>query len=177
MLLAILLFLNMKTMHSVSNAFVDELFSLLWKKLLPKENKMLATSYEAFKLIKSLGLSYDSIHACANGCVFFRGTLRCLQVCPKCGIDGFVDGSKSIPWRVLQHFPLIPRLLRMYRCKSLENLLTWHKDGTSIDGLVRSVVDTLAWKYINDKWLAFATNAHSIRVELAFDGVNPCFVT
>jgi hypothetical protein len=57
---------------------MDELFSLLQKKLLPKENKMLTTSYEAFKFIRSLGLSYDSIHACVNGCVLFRGTLRCL---------------------------------------------------------------------------------------------------
>jgi len=78
MLLAILLCLNMKTMYLVSNAFMDELFSLLRKKLLPKENKLIATSYEAFKLIKSLGLSYDSIHVCAKGCVLFRGTLRCL---------------------------------------------------------------------------------------------------
>jgi hypothetical protein len=85
---------------------------------------MLTTSYEAFKLIKSLGLSYESIHACANGCVFFHGTLRCLKVCPKCGTNRFMDGSKSIPWKVLRHFPLIPSLLRMYRCKSLAKLLT-----------------------------------------------------
>ncbi len=78
MLSSILVFLNMKILHSISIAFIDEFFSLLRKTLLPKENKMLATSYEAFKLIKSLGLSYDSTHACANGCVFFRGTLRCL---------------------------------------------------------------------------------------------------
>jgi hypothetical protein len=29
---------------------------------------MLARYYEAIKLIKSLGLNYDSIHAYANGC-------------------------------------------------------------------------------------------------------------
>jgi hypothetical protein len=37
---------------------------------------MPATSYEAFKLIKILGLGYDSIHVCVNGCVLFHGTLR-----------------------------------------------------------------------------------------------------
>jgi len=58
---------------------------------------MPATSYEVLKLIKNFDLSYDSIHACANGCVFFWDTLSHLQVCPKCGIDKFVDGSKSIP--------------------------------------------------------------------------------
>jgi hypothetical protein len=114
-LLTILLLLNLKIMHSMSNAFMDKLFSLLWKELLPEENKMLATSYEAFKSIKTFGLSYDSIHACANGCVFFWDTLSHLQVCPKCGTHRFVDGSKSIPRKVFWKFTLIPRLLHMYR--------------------------------------------------------------
>jgi hypothetical protein len=42
MLLAMLLLLNLRTMHVVNNAFMDELFFLLWKELLPKYNKMLA---------------------------------------------------------------------------------------------------------------------------------------
>ncbi len=94
-------------------------------------------------------------------------------MCPKRGIDRFVDGSKSIPWKVLQRFPLIPRLLRMYRCKSLAELLTWHKDGISTNGLVCSVVNSLAWKHVNDKWPTFATDGCSIRLGLALDGVNP----
>jgi len=49
---------------------MDELFSLLWKKLLPKGNTMLVTTYEDLKLIKKLGLSYDSIHSYTNGCPF-----------------------------------------------------------------------------------------------------------
>jgi hypothetical protein len=73
MLSTTLLLLNLTIVHGVSNNFMDELFSLLWKELLPKGNKMPATTYEfeAFKVIKVLGLSYDSIHACTNGCVFF----------------------------------------------------------------------------------------------------------
>jgi hypothetical protein len=161
-------------MHSVNNVFMDEILSLLGKTLLPKENKMLATSYEAFELIKILGSSYDSIHVCANGCVLFHGTLRCLHVCPKCGTNRFVDGSKFITLKVFRHFPLIPRLLKMYRCKSLAKLLTWHKDGTN--ALVWSLVDTFAWKHNNDKWPTFATDVHSIRIGLALDGVSPCFV-
>jgi hypothetical protein len=54
MLLAMLLLLNLRIMHAISNAFMDELFSLLWKELLPKDNKMLTSTYEAFKLIRQL---------------------------------------------------------------------------------------------------------------------------
>jgi hypothetical protein len=71
MLFDILLLLNLRIVHFVSNAFMDELFSLLCKELLPKGNKMPKSSYEANKLIKSLGLNNDSFHACAKGCVFF----------------------------------------------------------------------------------------------------------
>jgi len=61
----------------------------------------------------------------------------------------------------------------MYRCKSLAELLTWHKDGISIDGLICNVVDSFTWKHVNDKWPTFATDACSIRLGLALDGVNP----
>ncbi len=50
---------------------MDEVFYLLRKELLPKRYKMPITMHEALKLIKALGLSYDSIHACPNGCVLF----------------------------------------------------------------------------------------------------------
>ncbi len=53
---------------------MDELLSLLCLEL-QKWNKMLATTYEALILMKTCGLSYDSIHACTNGCVFFWSTL------------------------------------------------------------------------------------------------------
>lgn len=70
-----LLLLNLRTIHLVDNVLMDELLSLLCLELLQKGNKMLATAYEAFILVKMCGLNYDSIHACTNGCVFFWGTL------------------------------------------------------------------------------------------------------
>jgi len=66
-----LLLLNLNIVHGVAHTFMDELFSLLKNELLPKRNKMLTTIYEARKLIKFLGLTYESIHAYTNGCVLF----------------------------------------------------------------------------------------------------------
>lgn len=66
-----LLLLNLRIIHLVGNVLMDELLSLLCLELLQKGNKMLATTYEAFILVKTCGLSSDSIHACTNGCVFF----------------------------------------------------------------------------------------------------------
>ncbi len=47
---------------------------------------------------------------------------------------------------MVHNFPLIPWLIRMYRCKSLVELLTWHKDGASLDGMIRNVFYSMAWK-------------------------------
>jgi hypothetical protein len=44
MLSALLMLLNLKTVHGVSTSFMDELLALLWKELLPKGNKLLATT-------------------------------------------------------------------------------------------------------------------------------------
>jgi hypothetical protein len=51
-------------------------------------------------------------------------------------------------------------------------LLTWHKDGASIDGLVCNVAYSLAWKHINEKWPSFANDVHNIKLGLKLDGVN-----
>jgi hypothetical protein len=72
---------------------------------------MPTTMYEALKLMKALGLSFDSIHACLNGCVLFRNTLRGSQVCHKYNSNKFVDGSHGVPQKVFCHFLVIPRLL------------------------------------------------------------------
>jgi hypothetical protein len=93
-------------------------------------------------------------------------------VCPKCNSNRFMDGSQSIPWKVIRHFPLIPRLLQMYRCKTLAELLVWHKNGSSSDGLVRSVLDSKRWKHIDEKWLDFANEPHNIRLGLVLNGIN-----
>jgi hypothetical protein len=61
----------------------------------------------------------------------------------------------------------------MYICKSLVELMTWHKYGASADGLIRSVIDFVTWKHISITWLEFVVDAHNVRLKLALDGVNP----
>ncbi len=71
-LATILLLLNLCSTHGVNNMFVDELFSLLKLDLFPKDNTFPKSLYEARTIVKRLGLSYNSIHACYNKCVLFR---------------------------------------------------------------------------------------------------------
>lgn len=110
------------------------------KGVVDKREQNVNNHYEALKLIKAIGLNCDSIHACTNNCILFGDMLEGSQVCPKCNSNKFMDGSRGVSWKVLHHFPLISRLLQMYRCKTLANLLIWNKCGASSNGLVQSVL-------------------------------------
>jgi hypothetical protein len=153
--------------------FVDEFLSLLRLDLFPRDNTLPKFLYEIKIIMKQLGLSYNSTHACYNGCVLFRGKLKGTTSFPKCKKSKFIEGSNTIPCKVLRHFPLIPRLKPMYKCPTLVDLMISHNANKSINGLVRLVCDTKAWKHIDMTWPDFATNPCNTRLGLTFDGVNP----
>jgi hypothetical protein len=77
--------------------FVDELFSLLRLDLFPRDNTFPKSLYEARTIVKLLELNYNSIHACYNGCVLFKGELKGATSCPKCKRSRFVEGLQHIP--------------------------------------------------------------------------------
>ena len=76
MLCATLLIVNCCKTHGVSNAFMNELLMLLSMSILPVGNCLPKTEYEASKILRKLGLAYNMIHACPNGCCLFKGDLE-----------------------------------------------------------------------------------------------------
>ncbi len=172
-LIAILLLLNLMTVHGVNNAFAYWFFSFLGIGLFPKGNNLPKSMYHVKRVIQQLGLGYKSIHACYNGCVLFRGDLNDVTSCSKCKKSHFIDVSDCVPCKMFQHFTLIPCLKQMYQCFSLMELMSWHDANKNDDGMVRLVFDSKAWKHVDNIWLRFATNPWNIRLGLALDGVNP----
>ena len=154
---ASIILINMAVIHNVSNAYVDELLKYLGTMLLPTQNSLPRSHYEAKRLIRKLGLNYHIIHTCPQGCVLYRGEYENLTSCPKegCGLSSYIEGSDSIPARVVRHFSLIPRLLRMFRINevlTISGLMKYHSDHPNIDsGVMKSVADSPAWKHIGVK--------------------------
>ena len=53
------------------------------KKLLPKNNELPVSTYEAKKLVFPLGLEVQKMHACPNDCILYRGEkYEHLDACP-----------------------------------------------------------------------------------------------
>jgi hypothetical protein len=174
---ATIVLINMVVIHKVSNVYMNELLQYLSAFLLPLGNRLPKSHNEARNMIKKLGLNYSIIPCCPNGYVLFWKELEHAVVCPtpNCRASRFIPGSNSIPVRVILHFPLIPRLLCMYRFAAISKLMRFHLDFPNPDvGVMRSVADSPAWEYVNSHVdPSFATEGRNIRFGLALDGVNP----
>ena len=102
--------LHIKSFYRISNvaftAFLNVLSIAFPKCSIP------ASYAEAKKVIRALGLGYDSIHVCPNNCVLFRKKLAKMDKCPLCGASRWKDEDtrNQIPNKVLKHFPVVPRL-------------------------------------------------------------------
>ena len=172
---ATIIIMNMCSIFRVSNTFTDELFRFLSGDLLPSAKILPKIHYAARKSIRRLGLHYNNIHACPRGCVLYDEEYATHERCPKCTQGRWLDGTNNIPARVIRHFPLIPRLKRMWRLFEIARLLRGHTKHVNNDGIMRSVVDSPAWKHINTDvaFGNFGRDERNMRLALALDGVNP----
>ena len=108
--------------------------------MLPKDNELPTTTYEAKQLVCPLGLEVQKIHACSNDCTLYRDEYENLVACPVCsalrykirkGNPGDVEGEpprKRVPAKVIWYSPIIPRLKRLFRNKDNAKLMRWHKE-------------------------------------------------
>ncbi|XP_049381430.1 uncharacterized protein LOC125846002 [Solanum stenotomum] len=118
------------------------------KELLPDGANLPSSYYEAKKIIKELGLSYDKIDACTNDCMLYWKE------------DSLLDSCK-------------PRLQRLFMSTKTSTLMTWHKDERVDDGIMRHPADSMAWKSFDELHPSFALDPRNVRLGLASDGFQP----
>ena len=62
---------------------------------------------------------------------------------------------KKVPRKVLRHFPLIPRLQKLYAVKSTAKDMRWHAEERHDDGILRHPADSDAWKDFDKKHVEY----------------------
>jgi hypothetical protein len=62
--------LQWKAENGLSNKGFEKLLKIV-KMMLPKDNELLASTYEAKKIVCPLGLEVQKIHACPNDCILY----------------------------------------------------------------------------------------------------------
>uniref|UniRef100_A0A803N9A1 DUF4216 domain-containing protein n=1 Tax=Chenopodium quinoa TaxID=63459 RepID=A0A803N9A1_CHEQI len=173
----------MSLLHiKVSNKWSDKSFSMLLNALhraFNYDNNLPSISYDAKKYTKALGLDYVKIDACVSHCVLFRKEFANEVKCPKCSAprwkqdisqddensddeDEGVHRKTRVPQLVLRHFPLIPRLQRMFMCSKLAMHMRWHNKGHAgddDDNIMRHPRDSKSWKSLDELYPEFAADA------------------
>ena len=108
--------------------------------------------YETKKLIRALGCDYKKINAYQNGCLLFWKQDENLDACKVCmSLDGNLvrllrwrNEEKKVSKKVLRHFPLIPRLQKLYAMEVTAKNMRWHAEERNDDGILRHPADSNA---------------------------------
>ena len=175
---ALVILYNVKARYGWSDKSFSDLLQILGD-MLPVNNEMPLSMYEAKKTLNALGMEYEKIHACPNDCILYRNKFQDASSCPTCGMSRWkankvrVRNTKRIPAKVLWYFPPIPRFKRMFQSPETAKDLKWHAHGRENNGKLRHPVDTPTWQLVNQLWPEFASDCRNLRLAISADGINP----
>ena len=159
-------------MHGWSIKSFDMLLQLLVT-VFPQVNPSPLLWSKCKQLKKDLGLNYEKIHACPNDCILYWDGRENQDKCDKCHVSRWKDKDKKVANKVLRYFPLIPRLLRMYKSSRIAEDMLWHHKERVKDGILRHPADAKAWTDFDEQNSHFASDPCNVRLGLASDGFNP----
>ena len=170
----VLKLLHHKSYYQVSNRAFDAMLNLFADSY-PNGNTLPRSYREAKAFLKELGLSYESIHVCPNNCILFRKEHVGKDKCPKCDASRWkYPDRKACAVKVLCHFPLIPRLQRLFSSRKTAENMRWHQSKrVPQEGVLSHSADTKAWKDFDRTWPRFAADPRNLRLSIASDGFNP----
>ena len=154
----------------------------LLKEMLPENNTLPICNYEVKKFLCTMGLEYQKIHACPNGCVLYKDEFASLKTCPTCRLSRFKkkidensgdEDKDGPPAKVMWYLSIIPRFKRLFSIKEDVKNLKWHVDGRKYDKLLQYLANSPQWKKIDETFPEFGAEPRNLRLGLATDGMNP----
>ena len=85
------------------------------------------------------------------------------------------DAVKRIPHNVLRHFPIIPRLQRLFHDVETREDVLWHSRNKEYrdQNVMSRPSHESEWQSFNQKHKKFAPDPRNIRLGLASDGFKP----
>lgn len=175
---------HIKCMCGISDKGISMVLELL-KEAFPKA-KFPDSFGDMKKVIRKLGLTYESIDACPNDCMLYWEANANRETCGICEASRWKGGSstasegsqstkqvKKTPAKVLRYFPLKPRLQRLFMSSKTASDMRWHATAPGGDGKLRHPRDGGAWKAFDLQFPKFASDPRNVRLGLATDGFNP----
>ena len=157
--------LQVKSENNLTVKVFEDVLGLI-KDTLPEGETLPKSYYEAKKLRNNLGFSYDNIHVCLNDCVLFWREHSELEECPVCGQSRWKYSQNTqsrVPQKVLRHFPLKPRLQRLFLLRQTTTDMRWHQEKRVIeDEVMRHPADSGLWKDLDKKYEWFGWESRNV---------------
>ncbi|XP_026377784.1 uncharacterized protein LOC113272093 [Papaver somniferum] len=169
---------DIKTQYGFSDNGVTALLEMM-KEFLPEENTLPAKYPELKKMIQELGMDYITYDACINDCIFYWKDKSEMVKCHVCNEPRykkvFNEERKltKVAQKNLRHFPLIPRLQRLYSMSWIAELMLWHFTAQSDINVMRHPVDSSAWRCVDRFSPEFSKEPRNVTLGISTDGFNP----
>ena len=136
-------------------------------------------------MVKNLGLDFKIIDSSPNDCMLFMNEYQDDEFCHTCGASHYIQSPKvdselepskklhRVSTKTLRHFPLIPRLKRLFMCSKTADSLRWHDEERSKDGKLRHPADGQVWNEFDRLRRDYALDSLNVRLGLASYAFNP----
>ena len=105
------------------------------------------------KWFKNWALNYEITDYCPSGCILYTKEMESLSHYPKCRTSRFIPGSKTIFVCVMRYFPVLPKLLCIFKSAKIAKLLQYHSNHLNLerDEVMKSIADNLAWWHVDEE--------------------------
>ena len=145
--------LTIKSESNISQKHFKE-YATLMRRITPNPDSVPLDYYRTKKKVSALGLQYQTIDCCIDGCMLFYGQDKDEKVCKWCQHPRYKpqedrSTSKLTPWKKLWYFSIIPRLKRLYASMRSAEHMTWHHRYIRTEGVIQHPSDADAWKHFN----------------------------
>lgn len=132
--------LSIMSDFNMSQSCYDRMVQTI-KEFMP-DSTLCPSYYESKKMVSKLGLGYEKINMCPNGCNLYYGKDLSWYECYMCGHPRYKPRQpgrakrKNIPYKYMHYLPLTPRLQRLYISKDTTQHMTWHHENRIGESLV-----------------------------------------
>ncbi|XP_038687458.1 uncharacterized protein LOC119986835 [Tripterygium wilfordii] len=170
--------LSIKADYNMPQGCFDDVVHLM-KETMPTDNRMPANFYQTKKSVSKLGLGYQRIDCCTNGCMIFYKDDANEKRCKFCEADRYKPrrtgrgNFKEIPIKRMWYLPLIPWLQRLFSSTVTAKEMRWHYEHQSEADMLCHPSDGETWKHFDQTYQDFASEPRNIRLGLCADGFTP----
>ncbi|CAM8996507.1 unnamed protein product [Rhodiola kirilowii] len=167
--------MQVKVESGLSNKGFNKILHIT-KEILPLDNNYPSCYKDVKKVLKNMGLGYETIHACEHGCILYYKEHKDRITCPVCGEGRYSENDRKskVPKKTLKYFPLTPRLQRLFMSPDIACQMRWHASRIVDDPeYIRHPADCESWQLFDKEYPEFSSEIRNVRLGLATDGFNP----